>query len=101
MPKRDLIFGKPVMNAAGTLGFAADPRAAVPWDELGAFITNPISLRHRKAAAAPAVMEFPGGFLMHNGLPNPGFPSALKRFGPRWQDSPLPVVVHLMADRPE
>jgi len=101
MPKRDLMFRKPLMNAAGTLGFAPDVRAPVPWDNLGAFITNPISLGPRRAAASPALMEFPGGFLLHNGLPNPGLPSALKRFGHRWQEAPLPVIVHLMADRPE
>ncbi len=103
MPKRDLIFSKPLMNAAGFLGFAPDTRAPIPipWEALGAFVTNPLSLRPRKAAASPALMEYPGGFLMHSGLPNPGLPSALRRFGRRWQEAPLPVIVHLMADRPE
>ncbi|MGE5073259.1 MAG: hypothetical protein ACM3MF_07515 [Anaerolineae bacterium] len=101
MPKRDLIFSKPLMNAAGALGFEPDMRAPVPWQDLGAFVTNPISLRPRRATAEPAALEFPGGFLLHTGLPNPGFPSAIKRYGRRWQESPLPVVVHLMADRPE
>jgi dihydroorotate dehydrogenase (NAD+) catalytic subunit len=101
MPKRDLIFRKPLMNAAGTLGFAPDTRAPVPWEQLGAFVTNPVSMRPRKAAASPAVMEYPGGFLMHSGLPNPGLPSVLARFSQRWRDAALPVIVHIMADRPE
>jgi len=101
MTKRDLIFGKPLMNAAGTLGFAPDPHAPVAWDDFGAFITNPISLRPRTAASQPAVIEYPGGFLLHTGLPNPGLDTALKKYARRWNDSPLPILVHLMADRPE
>ncbi len=100
MPKRDLIFQKPLMNAAGTLGLAPDLHGDVDWTQFGAFITNPISLRPRKVAANSVLVEFPGGFLLHSGLPNPGFPSAMRRYGRRWQESPLPVIVNLMADRP-
>lgn len=101
MPKRDLIFRRPMMNAAGSLGFAPDLRAPIPWDDFGAFVSNPLSLRPRTAAAEPALIEFPGGFLLHTGLPNPGFESAVKKYSRRWVDSPLPTIVHLMADRPE
>ncbi len=101
MPKRDLSFRKPFMNAAGTLNFAPDLHSHLDWDRFGAFITNPISLRPRKAAGTPALIEFPGGFLLHSGLPNPGFHSAVRRCGRRWQEAPLPVIVNLMADRPD
>lgn len=99
--KRDLYFSKPLMNAAGTLGFAPDTRAEIPWETFGAFVTNPLSLRPRHPAARPEVIEYPGGFLFHTGLPNPGFNASLKRYAPRWDKSSLPVIVHLMADRPE
>ena len=99
--KRDLYFSKPIMNAAGTLGFTPDLRAPVPWDDFGAFVTNPLSLRPRTAAAQPALIEYPGGFLLHTGLPNPGFDSVLKKYSRRWLDSSLPIIVNLMADRPE
>ena len=99
--KRDIYFSKPIMNAAGTLGFAPDLRAPVPWDDFGAFVTNPLSLRPRTAAAQPALIEYPGGFLLHTGLPNPGFDSVLKKYSRRWNDSSLPIIVNLMADRPE
>ncbi len=101
MAKSDLIFAKPIMNAAGSLGFAPDPRAAVPWEAFGAFITNPISLRPRAVTQQPAVLEYPGGCLLHTGLPNPGFRSAMTRYAHRWSEAVLPIIVHLMADRPE
>ncbi|MBI3172197.1 MAG: hypothetical protein HYZ25_00650 [Chloroflexi bacterium] len=101
MSKRDLYFRKPLMNAAGTLGFSPDPRTPVAWEDLGAFVTHPISLRPRLPAARPAVVEYPGGFLLHTGLPNPGLPAVIKKESARWARANLPVIVHLMADRPE
>lgn len=98
--KRELYFKKPVMNAAGSLGFAPGAQA-VEWGELGAFITNPISLRPRLPAARPALVQFPGGFLLHTGLPNPGLRAVLEQHGGRWERADLPIIVHLMADRPE
>lgn len=99
--KRDLYFSKPLINAAGALGFAPDPRNGIPLDSFGAFVTNPLSLRPRLPTAHPAVIEFPGGFLLHTGLPNPGFHAALKKYAAKWKRADLPIIVHLMADRPE
>lgn len=99
--KRDLYFSKPLINATGTLGFAPDPRNGIPLDAFGAFVTNPLSLRPRLPTVHPAVIQYPGGFLMHTGLPNPGFSSALKKYAAKWNRADLPIIVHLMADRPE
>jgi dihydroorotate dehydrogenase len=99
--KRDLYFSKPLMNAAGSLGFAPDSRNGIPLDSFGAFVTNPISLRPRQATSQPTVLEYPGGFLLHTGLPNPGFHSTVKKYSAKWTRSDLPIIVHLMADRPE
>jgi dihydroorotate dehydrogenase len=79
MFKRELTFRTPLMNAAGLLGFAPEPRSPIfagregIWDDFGAFVTNPISLRPRFPTTLPELIEYPGGFLMHTGLPNPGF----------------------------
>jgi len=99
--KRDLYFDKPLMNASGSLGFAPDSRAGIALDSFGAFVTNPFSLRPRLPTAKPELIEYPGGFLLHTGLPNPGLRSGIKKHGPRWDKSSLPIIVHLMADRPE
>ncbi len=102
--KRDLYFSKPIMNAAGLLGFSPDFRNPGDFGSLngfGAFVTNPISLRPRAPTAHPAVMEFPGGFLLHSGLPNPGLAAVIKKHAARWNRSNIPIIVHLMADRPE
>lgn len=108
MPKRDLYFRTPIINAAGMLGFAPDLRqkpgfSEKPgfWDEFGAFVTNPLSMRPRKATGHPAVVEYSGGFLLHTGLPNPSLSAAVKKYARKWADSSLPIIVHLMADRPE
>lgn len=101
MFKQDLTFPFPYMNAAGTLGFAPDFHAPIPWDAFGAFVTNPVSAQPRKPTSNPRLIEYPGGFLMHTGLPNPGLSAAIKKYARRWADAPLPVIIHLMADHPE
>ena len=99
--KRDLYFSKPLMNAAGSLGFSPDSRAGISLNSFGAFVTNPFSLRPRLPAAKPDLIEYVGGFLLHTGLPNPGLNAGLKKYSAKWSRSDLPIIVHLMADRPE
>ena len=102
--KRDLYFSKSLMNATGSLGFAPDFRSLQDFGSLntfGAFVTNPFSLRPRRPTAQPALIEYPGGFLLHTGLPNPGLRSGIRKYASKWDKSSLPIIVHLMADRPE
>lgn len=100
--KRDLYFSKPVMNAGGPMGYFPNLRDFENLGDLfGAFVTNPISLRPRLPTIQPAIIEYPGGFLLHTGLPNPGFSTVIKRYASRWDKSDIPIIVHIMADRPE
>lgn len=99
--KRDLYFSKPLINSAGSLGFAPDSRNAISLDSFGAFVTNPISLRPRMPTAEPKMIEFSGGVLLHTGLPNPGFNQVIKKYSTKWNRAELPIIVNLMADRPE
>ncbi len=97
MAKLDLNFDPPILNAAGTLGFFPDPHSPLDWSRLGAFITNPISFGARTPARGERYIDYPGGFLLHTGYPNPGLAQALRRYPRGWERSQLPVIVHLLA----
>lgn len=99
--KYDLVIEPPYLNAPGVLGFAPDPRGPIDLDRLGAFVTNPISREPRTAAHGARFLAYPGGFLLHTGHPNPGLRTAVRRYGPQWQRSPRPVLVHLLIQRVE
>jgi dihydroorotate dehydrogenase len=99
--KQTLDLRKPLMNAAGSLGFVPDNRAPVDWEQFGAFVSNPISRKPRRPSRGQRVSPFSGGMLLHTGHPNPGFSTSVRRFARRWQRAPVPVIVHLLGDSPE
>lgn len=99
--KQNLILSKPFLNSPGSLGFAPDRHAMPFLEHLGAFITHPISRLPRTPAENRCCLPFPGGFLLHTGLPNPGISRAITRFKRQWAGSPIPVIVHLLAETPE
>ena len=100
MSKYDLILDPPVMNAAGSLGFAPDRRSGRDWEAFGAFVTNPVSLSPRAPARGARFLPFPGGFLLHTGYPNPGFSAVLRRFAEAWRRFSKPVIVNLISHDP-
>jgi dihydroorotate dehydrogenase (NAD+) catalytic subunit len=99
--KYDLQFTPPVMNAAGMLGFAPQSGKVTDLHNLGAFVTNPVSLAPRTPAHGERMLTFAGGFLLHTGHPNPGLSSVLRQHATRWERSPLPVIVHLLCQNIE
>lgn len=97
--RQELDLRSPWLNAPGFLGFA--PQGDWGWPEpQGAFVTNPFSWNARAPAEHPALRPYPGGFLLHTGWPNPGFRRGLQQNARRWAGSPLPLWVHLLAERP-
>ena len=97
MLKNDLYLEKALMNAAGTLGFAPDTKGPVDLSELGAFVTNPVSRGARTPAKGKRFSSYPGGFVLHSGLPNPGLNAVIRQNRKRWARATLPVIVHLLA----
>ena len=85
------------MNAAGSLGYAPDLRGPIELTQLGAFVTNPVSLKARTPAHGRRMLSFPGGFLLHTGHPNRGLEAVIRRYRTRWARSPVPVLVHILA----
>jgi len=101
MSKYDLVFANPLMNAAGTLGFAPASHDTQALSGLGAFVTDPLSLGARTPAHGPRCLPYPGGFLLHTGYPNPGLNTALRRHAARWARASQPVIVHLLVQKVE
>ncbi len=98
-PGCTLEFSSPWMNSAGTLGFAPPAQWPLPVPP-AAFVTNPISYRPRKPAQDRALQTFPGGFLLHTGVPSPGFREVIRQYAPRWARSATPIWIHLLGDTP-
>ncbi|NIM96291.1 MAG: hypothetical protein GTO18_21545 [Anaerolineales bacterium] len=96
--KREIILSPAMTNLAGTLGFSLEASHSLDLSRLGAFITNPISMSPRTPARPPRVLNFPGGFLLHTGHPNPGFTQILRRHRQRWAELPSPVIIHLLGE---
>lgn len=95
--KTPLIIETPVMPAAGTFGFDGGAyRDLLDLTKLGAIVTNPITWKARHAARGPRVVPLPSGVLVHTGLPNPGLPRVIQRYGASWARSPIPVIVHIV-----
>ncbi len=81
-------------------GFTPPARWLLP-EPPGAFVTNPISLGPRTPAGERGQWNFPGGVLLHSGLPNPGLSRVLRRYSERWKQSSLPIWVHLFGSNPD
>jgi len=95
--KRGLLLNNPIMNAAGVLGFGHEYRHLIPFDELGAFVTNPFTYAPRNAAYPPNAHAHANGLVIHTGLPNPGVRTVLKRHAREWERLGPPVIAHLAA----
>jgi dihydroorotate dehydrogenase (NAD+) catalytic subunit len=98
--KTGLTLNSPLI-AGGLFGFADEYADLVDFSKFGAFITNPITFRPRTPAEGQRVAQFPGGMLIHTGLPNPGLSAAIRDYERKWAKLGCPVILHLAATTPE
>jgi dihydroorotate dehydrogenase (NAD+) catalytic subunit len=99
--KIGLPLASPLIAGGGAFGFADEYASLLDFSRFGAFITNPITLRPRTLANEQHVLPFPGGALIHTGLPNPGLSAAIREYERKWARIGCPVVVHLAATTAE
>ena len=99
--KQTLRLANPVMGAAGAFGFAGEYGKLIDLSVLGAIVTNPVTLRPRRPAGGVRVVALDSGVLVHTGLPNPGLYRLHRQYAARWRSSPVPVIIHLVANSPD
>jgi dihydroorotate dehydrogenase (NAD+) catalytic subunit len=100
--KHALSVHNPVLLGPGAAGYDGGPyRNLISLDHFGALFTSPVSLSARFPAHGARVVPMPGGFLLHTGLPNAGIRKVLQEYEPRWARSPLPVILHVLAESPQ
>lgn len=89
------------MNAAGTAGFVPGKGLNNQFPEIALFITNPISYLPRTPATQRSIIPFQGGFMVHNGHPNPGLKKVIIQYRKSWENAILPVCVNILSDEPQ
>lgn len=95
--KTEVRLERPWLNLPGTLGFSDEARNAIDLGQLGALVTNPVSLAPRRPANPPRSLRYPGGLLLHTGHANPGLRRTIRQHGTRWASLSVPVLVSLLA----
>lgn len=91
----------PIIVAAGCWGFGSEAARLADLGSIGAIVTASISLRPRRPAAEPRLVESPAGLLWAGGTANPGAEAVLRRYGDGWATSPCPIIVSLVGSSAE
>ncbi len=98
--KYGLTISSPVMPAAGTFGYGDAYRNLIDEHVLGAIVTNPLSLRPRKAAKGQRLAKRGEHFIVHTGLPNAGVRRIIRQQRRQWERASIPIIAHLIATNP-
>ncbi len=99
--KYGLSLQRPVMPASGAMGYGYEYSDLIDFSLLGAFVTNPVSLRPRKTAGGPRLRVHNDHLVVHTGMPNPGARTVIRNYGKIWEHFPIPVIVHIVATTAE
>ncbi len=91
----------PLIVAAGGAGYGIELLGSVGELQPGALVTRSVTREARRGAPAPRMAPLPDGLLHAIGLPNPGLEAVLRRQGPAWAASDVPVIVSVCAEDAE
>jgi dihydroorotate dehydrogenase (NAD+) catalytic subunit len=93
-----LRLAHPVIVAAGGAGYGAELIEAVGEELPGAVVTRSVTREARRGAPPPRMGGWADGLLSAVGTPNPGLDAVLRRQGPRWASSDVPVIVSICGE---
>ena len=99
--KIGLTLANPVMLASSCCGYGAAYQRLLDLSVFGALVTNPITLRPRRGATQPRLVETAAGFVLATGGQNPGVKQVIQQQHKPWLRSATPIIAHLPADEPE
>jgi dihydroorotate dehydrogenase (NAD+) catalytic subunit len=88
---------RPIVVAAGPLGFGNEAGGAIDLREVGLFVVRGISLRPRFGGLMPRLVEVPGGLMHAVNRENPGADEVIDRHGASWRSAPCAVALSLVA----
>jgi dihydroorotate dehydrogenase (NAD+) catalytic subunit len=96
-----LALKRPVMAAAGCFGYGLEYARLVDIDGIGAIVTRSTTLRGRRVAHPPQLIETPAGVLAAGAWPDPGLARVAERYAPVWAAWATPVVLSVFGDAPD
>ncbi len=97
--ERDLVLAKPVMPAAGFMGYGRGYPGVLDPQCLGALVTRTTTLGPRTASSS--VVRTRCGFILPHPPSNPGLSNVLRQYGPGWAHWAAPVILSVYVDGPE
>jgi dihydroorotate dehydrogenase (NAD+) catalytic subunit len=87
-----------VMAAAGCFGYGVEYARLVEIDRVGAIVTRGTTLRGRRTAHPPRLIETPAGLLFVGAWPDPGLERVLDRYAPVWAGWTTPVLLNVAGE---
>jgi dihydroorotate dehydrogenase (NAD+) catalytic subunit len=96
-----LALKRPVLTAAGCFGYGVEYTRLVDLAAIGAIVTRSTTLRGRRVARPPRLLETPAGLLAAGAWPDPGIARVVERYAPVWAGWDTPVVLSLVGDAAE
>jgi dihydroorotate dehydrogenase (NAD+) catalytic subunit len=99
--KQSLQLATPVIGGPGAFGFSNEYARLIDLSKLGAIVTNPVTLKPRRAAEGTHVVALDSGILLHTGLPNPGIHKVYQMHAARWKSLPTAVILHVIGSTPD